>query len=156
MSDLTVRQVVPADLGALVPLFDRYRQFQGRASDPQAASAFLQARFDHGESVIHVAEEHGTLRAFAQLYPSDSSVALARVFVLNDLYVEASARRRGIATAGADTESHRPPAASIHPCPVDPLSHAGPTCPRHHHAPRPSAATRPPCPASPARPAAGP
>ena len=55
MSDVSVRQAVLADLDALAPLFDRYRQFQGHASDVAAAHAFLRARFDHGESVVFIA-----------------------------------------------------------------------------------------------------
>jgi GNAT superfamily N-acetyltransferase len=33
---------------------------------------------------------------FAQLYPSYSSTALARVFILNDLFVHESGRRKGV------------------------------------------------------------
>jgi ribosomal protein S18 acetylase RimI-like enzyme len=93
-----VRQAVVADLDRLAPLFDRYRQFQGQAGDVPAARAFLRARFDHGESIVFLA--HGGDRAlgFAQLYPSFSSVSLARVFLLNDLFVDEAGRRRGIAT----------------------------------------------------------
>jgi GNAT superfamily N-acetyltransferase len=36
---------------------------------------------------------------FAQLYPSFSSTALARVFILNDLYVSKSGRRHGVGSA---------------------------------------------------------
>ena len=46
MSDISIRQAVLTDLDALAPLFDRYRQFQGRASDLAAARTFLRARFD--------------------------------------------------------------------------------------------------------------
>jgi GNAT superfamily N-acetyltransferase len=35
---------------------------------------------------------------FCQLYPSFSSVSLARTFILNDLYVVESSRKQGIAT----------------------------------------------------------
>jgi GNAT superfamily N-acetyltransferase len=99
MSSLSVRQAVFADLGELAKLFDQYRVFQGQASDVSAAQAFLRARFDHGESVIFIAEDAGVALGFAQLYPSFSSVALARVFVLNDLFVAAAGRRRGVASA---------------------------------------------------------
>jgi len=36
---------------------------------------------------------------FAQLYPSFSSTALARVFILNDLYVRDAGRRQGVASS---------------------------------------------------------
>jgi GNAT superfamily N-acetyltransferase len=98
MSTVIVRQAALSDLEELAVLFDQYRQFQGQASDPPAARAFLQARFDHGESVVFVAHLESAPVGFAQLYPSYSSVSLARVFVLNDLFVQESGRRKGIAS----------------------------------------------------------
>ena len=97
MNTLTVRQAVLSDLDALVALFDRYSQFYGRKSNAGAARAFLSARFNHGESVLFIALEGDRPVGFTQLYPSFSSVSLARIFVLNDLFVEASARRKGVA-----------------------------------------------------------
>ena len=99
MNTLTVRQAVLADLDALAPLFDGYRQFYGQSSDEAAARAFLRARFEHGESFVFIALDGDTPVGFTQLYPSFSSVSLARVFVLNDLFVQAQARRRGVASA---------------------------------------------------------
>lgn len=96
MSNITVRQAVLSDLEALVPLFDGYRQFYGRPSDMAAAREFLRARFNHGESVLFIAHECNTPIGFTQLYPSFSSVSLARVFVLNDLFVHEQARRKGV------------------------------------------------------------
>lgn len=98
MSNITVRQAVLSDLAALVPLFDSYRQFYGRPSHISAAREFLLARFNHGESVLFIAHEDNTPVGFTQLYPSFSSVSLARVFVLNDLFVHEQARRKGIAS----------------------------------------------------------
>jgi len=98
MSNITVRQAVLSDLEALVPLFDGYRQFYGRESDLSAARKFLLARFNHGESVLFIAYEGNASVGFTQLYPSFSSVSLARVFVLNDLFVNEQARRKGVAS----------------------------------------------------------
>lgn len=98
MSNIAVRQAVLSDLEALVLLFDSYRQFYGRPSDLSAAREFLLARFNHGESVLFIAYEGNTPVGFTQLYPSFSSVSLARVFLLNDLFVRAQARRKGIAS----------------------------------------------------------
>lgn len=97
-ADIAVRQAVLADLDGLAELFDQYRQFQGQAADRAAARAFLQARLDHGESVLFLCEQAGRALGFAQLYPMFSSVALQRVFVLNDLFVAPAGRRRGVAT----------------------------------------------------------
>ena len=98
MSAVSVRQAVLGDLDALAPLFDRYRQFQGRDSDVAAAREFLRARFDHGESVVFLARDDDRALGFAQLYPSFSSVSLTRVLLLNDLFVDEAGRRRGIAS----------------------------------------------------------
>lgn len=98
MSNISVRQAVLSDIEVLVPLFDGYRQFYGRPSDIAAAREFLLARFNHGESVLFIAHEGNTPVGFTQLYPSFSSVSLARVFVLNDLFVHEKARRKGVAS----------------------------------------------------------
>jgi GNAT superfamily N-acetyltransferase len=98
MNVVTVRQAALSDLDELATLFDQYRGFQGQASDIPAARDFLQARFDHGESVVFIAHEGNAPVGFAQLYPSYSSVSLARVFVLNDLFVHTSGRRKGVAS----------------------------------------------------------
>lgn len=95
---MTVRQAVLSDLEVLVPLFDAYRQFYKRASDLEAAREFLLARFEHGESVLFIVHEDNSPVGFTQLYPSFSSVLLARIFVLNDLFVHAHARRKGAAS----------------------------------------------------------
>ena len=95
MNTITVRQAVLSDIEALVPLFDGYRQFYGRTSDLGAARDFLLARFNHGESVLFIAHESNVPIGFAQLYPSFSSAALARTFVLNDVFVSEYVRRKG-------------------------------------------------------------
>ena len=102
MSSITIRQAVLADLDAVAILFDGYRQFYGQASDEAAAKTFLQARFEHGQSVVLLAESQGQAVGFTQLYPSFSSVSMARVFVLNDLFVSPTARRRGVGEALLD------------------------------------------------------
>lgn len=98
MGNITVRQAVLSDIDALVPLFDGYRQFYSRPSEISAVQEFLLARFNHGESVLFIAHEGNTPVGFTQLYPSFSSVSLARVFVLNDLFVHEQARRKGVAS----------------------------------------------------------
>jgi ribosomal protein S18 acetylase RimI-like enzyme len=94
-----VRQATILDLEQLAPLFDRYRQFYGRASDVAAAREFLFARFTNKESTLLIAHEDERPVGFTQLYPSSSSVSLARIFILNDLFVSEQARRNGVASA---------------------------------------------------------
>jgi len=96
MNTILIRQAVLSDVEALAPLLDQYRQFYGRESDLRAAREFLLARFDHGESVLFIAYEAGTPAGFVQLYPSFSSASLARTFILNDLFVIESCRRKKV------------------------------------------------------------
>ncbi len=98
MSSISVRQAIFADLEELAQLFDEYRAFQGKTSDLPAARSFLQARFDHGESIVFIARDGSAPVGFAQLYPSYSSISLTRVFILNDLFVHEGGRRKGVAS----------------------------------------------------------
>lgn len=97
MKPFAVRQAMLSDLDALVTLFDGYRQFYGKPSDQHAAKSFLRDRFEHGESVLLLAEQDNRATGFVQLYPCFSSVSLARTYILNDLFVDAGFRRQGIA-----------------------------------------------------------
>ena len=95
----TIRQATIDDVEQLVPLFDAYRQFYGRTSDVAAARTFLLARFANRESTLFIAHQGEMAIGFAQLYPSFSSVSLARIFILNDLFVQEQARRTGVASS---------------------------------------------------------
>ena len=94
-----VRAATPDDLPELTRLFDGYRAFYRQPSDPAAAGCFLRERFEHADSHLFVAPSNQGLAGFTQLYPSLSSVAMARIFVLNDLFVEPVQRRSGVGRA---------------------------------------------------------
>lgn len=98
----TISRAGPADLDALAVLFDAYRSFYGQAPDLPLARQWLRERLRFGESVVLVAKRGGTAVGFAQLYPMFSSVRTARTWILNDLYVDAGSRRRGVARALLD------------------------------------------------------
>jgi ribosomal protein S18 acetylase RimI-like enzyme len=102
----TIRRATPADLAALAPLFDGYRRFYGQPTDLPRAEAFLRERIERNESVVLLAERDGRAAGFTQLYPLFSSVRTARLWLLNDLYVDAGARRGGIARALLDAAAH--------------------------------------------------
>lgn len=78
-------------------LFDLYRVFYNQKSDIEAAKTFLNERFKNGDSKIFVAQDNGTTLGFTQLYPSFSSVSMKQIWILNDLFVVESYRRRGVA-----------------------------------------------------------
>lgn len=101
---VSVARATLADLDGLAVLFDAYRQFYRQEPDLDGARQFLQARLDAEESVILLARlpEQNALVGFTQLYPFFSSVRMRRLWVLNDLFVAASARRMGVARALMD------------------------------------------------------
>ena len=102
MTEPVISRAGPADLDALAVLFDAYRQFYGQASDVPRARDWLRSRLRVGESVVLLAKREGTTVGFVQLYPMFSSVRTAKTWILNDLYVEAGARRGGVARALLD------------------------------------------------------
>lgn len=97
MTTTTITRAGPADLDALATLFDTYRQFYGQPGDVERGRKWLRERLRFGESMVLLARRGNALVGFAQLYPMFSSVRTAKTWILNDLYVDASARRKGIA-----------------------------------------------------------
>jgi len=99
-----IAQASVRDLDAVAPLFDAYRQFYGQTPDIAAARDFLGQRMAGSESIIFLArtKPEGPAAGFTQLYPSFSSASLARVWILNDLFVAKEARRQGVARALLD------------------------------------------------------
>jgi len=96
---ISTRSAERSDLDVLVDLFDGYRQFYEQPSDPEAARDFLRERMERGESQILIAEADGQVLGFTQLYPTFSSMRLARVWILNDLFVDPAQRQRGAGRA---------------------------------------------------------
>jgi ribosomal protein S18 acetylase RimI-like enzyme len=96
--EISIRRATAADLEVVVPLFEGYRQFYGQPADLALARRFLAERFAQGDSVIFLAVRatDGCGLGFTQLYPSFSSVAARRIWILNDLYVIPDARRDGV------------------------------------------------------------
>lgn len=92
----TIRRAQHQDLDQIAPLFDAYRRFYGQRGDLARAREFLAERLQSDESVVLLAERDGSAVGFVQLFPMFSSVRTARVWVLNDLYVDEGARRGGI------------------------------------------------------------
>jgi ribosomal protein S18 acetylase RimI-like enzyme len=97
---MQVRRATLQDLEQIVQLFDQYRMFYGTPSDLPAARHFIGTRLRDGDCVIFLAEaDRGIAAGFVQLFPGYSSVSLAPIYILNDLYVAPGQRRRGAARA---------------------------------------------------------
>ena len=104
MKDFLVRRAGAdeRDVDLIAPLFDSYRQFYDKPADARLAAAFIRDRLQADESVIFLAEGGGESKealGFVQLYPSFSSVAACRIWVLNDLFVIPAARGSGVGRA---------------------------------------------------------
>ena len=96
-STVVVRQATLADLDAIAPLFDAYRQFYGKQPDLGLARRFLRERLERKESVVLIAhEKDGKAVGFTQLYPSFSSGQARSIYILNDLFVVPESRRLGV------------------------------------------------------------
>ena len=91
------------ELELLVPLFEAYRAFYKLPPATTRARAYLRARLMRGDATVFLAVEGkgGSVRAlgFTLLYPTYSSLSMARAWVLNDLYVDLRGRRAGVARA---------------------------------------------------------
>lgn len=84
------------DADGISKLFDQYRVFYKQTSNIDAAKRFIQERLEKNDSVIFVAVENGKYVGFTQLYPTFSSVAMKRLWILNDLYVDEVNRQSGV------------------------------------------------------------
>ncbi len=99
MSELVVRPAGPADLNALAPLFDGYRQFYEQPSDLTLAKRFIGERLASMDTVIFIAEVDGKPAGFTHLFPIFSSTRCRRLWLLNDLFVDPSVRASGVGKA---------------------------------------------------------
>jgi len=84
-------------LALIAPLFDAYRQFYEQRPNAAGAWRFLRQRLHRKESVIFLAMDGKKAVGFTQLYPSFDSVTMRPVWILYDLFVVPTARRRGAA-----------------------------------------------------------
>ena len=81
-------------------LFNQYRVFYRQPADLALADDYLRQRLEKEESVVFVALENSNGEelsvGFTQLYPVYSSVRAVKNWILNDLYVDAAHRQKGI------------------------------------------------------------
>lgn len=97
---MPIQTATTADLPALSELFGAYLVFYEVAKPQAEVEAFLAARLQRADSVLLLArDEAGGAVGFVQLYAFFSSLALQPAWLLSDLYVTESARRRGVGEA---------------------------------------------------------
>lgn len=95
-----IKQINSTERQLVVNLFDQYRVFYNQPSDTTLAENYIKQRLENNESVIFVALEsingNDAPVGFTQLYPNYSSVRAVKNWTLNDLYVDAQHRRKGV------------------------------------------------------------
>ena len=98
-SDCIIRRATEADVEEVTDLFVSYLKFYRRGCEPSSAKNFISERLATGDSEIFLATISGRAVAFVQLYPTFSSLSLKRVWILNDMFVQPSARKQGVGGA---------------------------------------------------------
>jgi ribosomal protein S18 acetylase RimI-like enzyme len=87
------------DLDQLTELFDQYVVFYKSPSNYEKHYAFLKERLENNEAIVFVACDDANpdkIIGFALNYITFSSLALNKIIILNDLFVDISARKKGI------------------------------------------------------------
>lgn len=94
-----IRKATTQDLDQLTDLFDQYAVFYKNPSNYEKHYAYLKERLENNEATIFVASDEKNeerLIGFALIYVTFSSLALNKILILNDLFVDSSARKKGI------------------------------------------------------------
>jgi GNAT superfamily N-acetyltransferase len=102
VSELAIRRAGRSDLDAAARLFTDYLRFYEKATPEADARVFIGERLAKQDSIFYLAESDGVALGFTQLYPAFASLSLAPSWILNDLYVDPSARGRGVGEALMD------------------------------------------------------
>lgn len=95
MSDIS--RATLSDLAELHGLVEKYRAFYKQPENDKTRS-YLEQRLNNDEAVVFIARIDGVAIGFTLLYPTFSTVSLSNIWLLNDLYVDESARGKGIAS----------------------------------------------------------
>ena len=96
MVNVSIARATVADIDDLVPLVEKYRSFYKQPANPKT-HAYVTDRVTNNEAVVFLARLNREAVGFTMIYPTFSTVAVAPIWLLNDLYVDESARGNGIA-----------------------------------------------------------
>lgn len=95
MSEIT--KVSASDVPELHTLVEKYRAFY-KQPENEKTLGYLEQRIANEEAIAFIARDNGHAVGFTLLYPTFSTVSLSNIWLLNDLYVDESARGKGIAS----------------------------------------------------------
>jgi ribosomal protein S18 acetylase RimI-like enzyme len=94
-----IRKATIQDLEQLTNLFDQYAVFYNNPTNYEKHYAYLKERLENNEAIIYVAakeENPSNLIGFVLNYVTFSSLALNKILILNDIFVDSSVRKKGI------------------------------------------------------------
>jgi len=94
-----IRKATLQDLDQLTNLFDQYVVFYKNPSNIEKHNSYLKERMENNEASIFLAfDEKNPEKAigFTLIYVTFSSLALNKILLLNDLYVDPNARKNGV------------------------------------------------------------
>ncbi|WP_051929465.1 GNAT family N-acetyltransferase [Flavobacterium sp. 83] len=94
-----IRKATLKDLDQLTPLFDQYLVFYKKKSDYEKHKAYLKERLENNEAIIFLAFDKNNKEkaiGFTLIYVTFSSLALNKILILNDLFVDSTIRKQGI------------------------------------------------------------
>jgi len=91
-----ISRATVSDLAELHGLVEKYRAFYKQPENDKTRS-YLEQRLKNDQAVVFIARVDGEAVGFTLLYPTFSTVSLSDIWLLNDLYVDESARGKGIA-----------------------------------------------------------
>lgn len=94
-----IEAVSAADVKELIRLYIAYRVFYSEAPDQERAAAFIRDRVPQSSARYFLAWIGINAIGFMHLMPSTNTLAMRPIWFLEDLYVDASARGQGVATA---------------------------------------------------------
>jgi len=92
-----ISRATVSDLAELHVLVEKYRAFYKQPESEKTLS-YLEQRLKNDQAVVFIARVDGEAVGFTLLYPTFSTVSLSDIWLLNDLYVDESARGKGTAS----------------------------------------------------------
>ncbi len=96
---MEIKTAALEDLDDAVRLFTGYLGFYKREHPADQIRNFIQERLANKDSIIYLAYAEDRAVGIAQIYPTFSSLSLARSWVLNDLFVDPETRGTGAGRA---------------------------------------------------------
>lgn len=93
-----IRKATLKDLDQLTTLFDQYVVFYKKPSNHEKHKAYLKERIENNEATVFMAfddEKPEKAIGFTLVYVTFSSLALNKILILNDLFVDSTIRKKG-------------------------------------------------------------